>query len=130
MLERFMIKGAQDACASLKLGNAEAGMLGGLLGKAKSFGAGQVQAGKDLFSNLRGGLGGQLNPDVLPAPGGDVVATRAAHRARALGNLKTLAPSLIAGGGLYMMHRKNQQQEEQQRQQAAMQGGGGGYPMM
>jgi hypothetical protein len=128
MLERFMIRGAQDACATLKLAAGEAGMLSGLLSKAKSFGAGQLQAGKDLFSNLRGGLGGQLNPDVLPAPGGDLAATRAAHRTRALGNIKTLAPSLLAGGGLYMMHRK-QQQEEQARQQAMMQGGYG-QPMM
>jgi hypothetical protein len=127
MLERFMIKGAQDACASLKLAAGEAGMLGGILGKAKSFGAGQLEAGKDLFSNLRGGFGGAPNPDVMAHS--DPAMMRAAHRQRALGNVKTLAPTLLAGGGLYAMHRHKQQQEEQARQQAMMQGGFG-QPMM
>jgi hypothetical protein len=127
MLKRFVMKGSQDACTALKLAGAEAGMLSGLLGKAKAFGAGQVQAGGDLFKNLRGGFGGQPNPDVMP--NSDPGMARAAHRSRALGNLKTLAPSLLAGGGLYMMHRHNQQQEEQQRQQAMMQSGYG-QPMM
>jgi hypothetical protein len=135
MLERFMIKGAQDACASLKLGAVDAGMLGGLLGKAKSFGSGQLAAGKDLVSNLRGGFGGKMNPSLIEGavPPQSMDMAKATHRQQALGNLKTLAPTLLAGGGLYMMHHHKQQQEEQARQQAAMQGGGGGgggYPMM
>lgn len=131
MLERFMIKGAQDALAALgiKIANPvvppAAAAAGGFMGKAKAFGAGQLEAGKDLLSNLRGGLGGKLNPDVLTAPGGDIAATREAHRARAVGNIKTLAPSLLAGGGLYYLHRRHQQAEQQRRQQAMMQDGYG-----
>ncbi|HEY6025451.1 MAG TPA: hypothetical protein VIV09_01005 [Pseudolabrys sp.] len=129
MLEQCMIKGAQDACARLKLANPEAGMLGGLLGKAKSFGQGQLSAGKDLFSNLRGGFGKET-----PLPMGHEGPTISPEqfRGKAVGNLKTLAPTLLAGGGLYLMHRHNQQQQEQQRQQAQQQAMQGGYgqPMM
>jgi hypothetical protein len=132
MLERFIIKGAQDALEALGIKTANPVVppaAGGLMGRAKAFGAGQLEAGKDLFSNLRGGLGGKLNPDVLPAPGGDMDLTRSAHRARAVGNLKTLAPSLLAGGGLYYLHRRHQQAEDQRRQQGMAQDGYG-QPMM
>lgn len=135
MLERFMVKGAQDALTALGLKTANVAVPppphppGGWLGKVKEFGGGQLEAGKDLFSNLRGGLGGKLNPDVLPAPGGDMDLTRSAHRARAVGNLKTLAPSLLAGGGLYYLHRRHQQAEDQRRQQGMAQDGYG-QPMM
>lgn len=132
MLERFIIKGAQDALAALGIKTANPvtpPAAGGLMGRVKAFGAGQLEAGKDLFSNLRGGLGGKLNPDVLPAPGGDMALTRSAHRARAVGNLKTLAPSLLAGGGLYYLHRRNQQAEDLRRQQSMAQDGYG-PPMM
>lgn len=127
MLEKMRMKGTADALARLgiKQATGEAGMLGGLLGKAKAFGQGQLQAGGDLLKNLRGGVGGQMNPDVLPHT--DPAVMRAAHRQRAVGNLKTLAPSLLAGGGLYMMHRHKQEQEAAQQQ--AMQGGYGA-PMM
>lgn len=84
--------------------------------KLRGFGQGQLDAAKDLFGNLRGGLGGKVSPDVLPHS--DPAVMRQAHRARAVGNLRTLAPSLIAGGALYAMHqrRKNQGQAQQQAQ--------------
>lgn len=82
------------------------GLMGGLLDKAKGFGQGQWGAAKDLAGNLRQGLGGAES-----AGGG------AAARGAALGNLKTLAPTLLAGGGLYMLHRHHQAQEDARRQQ-------------
>jgi hypothetical protein len=88
---------------------------GGFMDKAKSFGQGQMGAAKALFGNLRQGLGGA--PDA---------AAGALARQGAIGNLKTLAPSLLAGGGLYLMH-KHKQDQEQARQRAMM---GGGYPPM
>lgn len=129
MLDQYMIKGAQDACA--KFGVKEA-LAPGVWDKVKSFGSGQMGAAKDLFANLRGGLGGQMNPNVVtgPVPAHSMDMARASHRQQALGNLKTLAPSLLAGGGLYMMHRHGKQQDEQRRQQAMMQQQQGGYPPM
>ena len=89
---------------------------GGLMDKVKGFGQGQWGAAKDLFSNLKGGLGGGGTPEA-----------GAAFRQSAVGNLKTLAPSLLAGGALYMGHRHNEKKREEQmrqRQMMAMQGGG------
>ena len=83
------------------------------MGKVRDFGAGQWGAAKDLFGNLRQGLGGA--PDA---------AAGAAARGAALGNLKTLAPSLLAGGALYMMHRHHRAQEEEEARRRAMMGGG------
>lgn len=89
----------------------------GMLGRAKAFGSGQLGAAKDLFGNMRQGLGGAATPELGQAA-----------RGAAMGNLKTLAPSLLAGGALYAMHRHNQAQREQQARQQAMMGGG--YPTM
>lgn len=143
MLTRYMAQGRADALAALGIKTANptvptmthtdlgpAGLgpgpspaaapapapeaAGGLMGRAKAFGAGQLDAAKALFGNMRQGLGGAATPEA-----------GAAARGAALGNLKTLAPSLIAGGGLYLLHRHNQQVEEQRRQQAMMQGGYG-----
>lgn len=93
----------------------------GVLDKLKTFGAGQVGAAKDLFHNLRGGLGGQMNPALItgPVPPQSMDLARATHRQQALGNLGKLAPSLAAGG-LYMWHRRNQEQDEQARHRAMM----------
>lgn len=126
MLERIMKKGAEDALARLKLGAGEAGMLSGLLGKAKAFGSGQLAAGKDLVGNLRAGFGGASPHASLEGPVPDAMW----HRQQALGNLKTLAPTLLAGGGLYMMHRHNQQQQEEEARRRAMMAQGYGQPMM
>ncbi len=91
----------------------------GILDKLKTFGAGQVGAAKDLFHNLRGGLGGQMNPALItgPVPSQSMDLARATHRQQAIGNLGKLAPSLAAGG-LYMWHRRNQEQDEQARHRA------------
>ncbi len=87
-------------------------------GGVRGFLGGQWGAAKDLYGNLRAGLGGAATPEA-----------GALARQGALGNLKTLAPSLLAGGALYMLHRRNQDRQEQQaRQQAMMMGGG--YPAM
>lgn len=130
MLERYMAQGRADALRRLGLEKhanpsipthpdlgpagmgpgpaptAAAAPAGGVMGRAKAFGAGQLDAAKALFGNLRQGLGG--------APSAEAGM---AARGAALGNLKTLAPSLIAGGGLYMLHRHRQEAEEQRRQQ-------------
>lgn len=133
MLDVYMTKGSADALRRFGF-HKEANQMelphtapppaagGGFMDKAKAFGQGQWGAAKDLAGNLRAGLGGA--PDA---------AAGAAARGAALGNLKTLAPSLAAGGALYMMHRHHQaQQEEEARRRALMmqQMGGGGYPMM
>lgn len=129
MLDEAMRRGADGALARLGLKHAAGeGLLPAVMGRARSFASGQLAAGSDLLRNLRGGFGGQPNPDVLPHS--DPAVLRAAHRQRAVGNLKTLAPSLLAGGLLYRRHRNNEQEAEQQRQmQAAMVQGGYGPPM-
>lgn len=130
MLEQVVNRGRTDALKAFKVANdpafmqtppalpAPAGPAGsGLLDRARGFGQGQMGAAKDLFGNLRQGLGGAANAEAGMAA-----------RGAALGNLRTLAPSLLAGGGLYMLHRHNQaKREQQQRQQMMM---GGGYPGM
>lgn len=132
MLEHHRLRGATDACAhfGLKLANMP-GVAPGLLDKIKSFGMGQVDAAKSLFQNMRGGLGGQMNPGLVTGevPPQSMDIARATHRQQALGNLKTLAPSLLAGGGLYLLHQRKKQQEQQARQQAMMQQGYGQPPM-
>lgn len=135
MLERHATQGRIDALrrfgfekAAMELGPAgiaaappsPAGVATspGMMDRVRSFAGGQMGAAKDLFSNLRQGLGGAGTPEL-----------GAAARAGAVGNLKTLAPSLLAGGGLYMLHRHNQaQRDAEARQRAAMMGGG--YPMV
>lgn len=124
MLDQFFWKGAADALAKFGIKEAAGeGMIGGLLGKAKAFGAGQLGAGKSLLGNLRGGMGGAPTPAFGQAidAGAGPIAQGPWHREQAMGNLKTLAPSLLAGGGLYMLHRHNQQADQQQAQQQAMQ---------
>lgn len=140
MLDRYTAKGVHDALARFGIKEAEVppGMLSGLLGKAKAFGAGQVGAAKDLFANLRGGFGGTSNlgnvGHMAEGASGPAVDITQLHRHRALGNMKTLTPSLLAGGALYLRHHGKQQAREeqmaQQQMQDAMAQGGGGYPMM
>jgi hypothetical protein len=86
--------------------------VGGFLDKAKAFGMGQVGHAKDLFGHLRQGLGGAATPEA-----------GALARQNALGSLKGLAPSLLAGGALYMMHRHNQAKNEAEARQRMMMGG-------
>jgi len=117
-LRRFGLTKEANDVASMSGPTAGAGATGGMWDKAKAFGHGQWGAAKSLAGNLHQGLGGAATPELGQAA-----------RAGALGNVKTLAPSLLAGGGLYLMHRHNQaKQQEQQRQQAMMMGGG--YPTM
>jgi hypothetical protein len=135
MLEKFVSKGAADALRRFGFTKAAEGMphleLGpagaphaptaapaaasSMLGRARGFGAGQLGAAKDLFGNLRAGLGGAGTPEA-----------GAAARGAAVGNLKTLAPSLAAGGGLYLLHRHHQAQQEEEARQRMMAGGYGG----
>lgn len=93
----------------------------GILDKLKTFGAGQMGAAKDLFKNLRGGLGGEMNPSLITGqvPAHSMDLARATHRQEALGNLSTLTPSLAAGG-LYMWHRHNREQDAMARRKAMM----------
>lgn len=126
----FAHAGVQHALARFKIADVAPA---GILDKLKTFGSGQVGAAKDLFHNLRGGLGGQMNPALITGavPPQSMDLARATHRQQALGNVGKLAPTLAAGG-LYMWHRRNQEQDEQSRRRAMMaqQGYGGpqGYP--
>jgi len=134
MLDHFYNAGADAACLRLKVAF-ELPSMGSLLPKAKAFGMGQMAAGKDLLANLRGGLGGKMNPGVItgPVPAQSMDLARASMRQQALGNMRTLAPSLGVAGGAYLLHRHNQNVEQQQRmrqQMLAPQMGGGGYPGM
>lgn len=108
--------GVEHALSRFKIANAAPA---GILNKLKVFGAGQAGAAKDLFHNLRGGFGGQMNPALItgPVPPQSMDIARATHRQQALGNLSKLAPSLVAGG-LYVRHRRNQEQDEQARRRA------------
>lgn len=80
-----------------------------------------MNAGRNLFNNARGGLGGKLSPDFKGSlDPSHLELGRAAHRSQAVGNLKSLAPSigLAAGGGLlYQQHQKKKEQEMLQQQQ-------------
>lgn len=131
MLDRFINQGRADALrrfgfdklANMELGAAgmptphampqaappAGGMGGGMLDKAKAFGSGQLGAAKDLFGNLRQGLGGAATPELGQSA-----------RAGAVGNLKTLAPSLLAGGALYAMSRHRDQQAREAGRARAM----------
>lgn len=134
MLEQAMRSGAKQALARLGVKVADMpgaavapAAAGGMMDKLRGFGHGQLDAAKDLFGNLRGGLGGQMSPDVLPHP--DPGIMRQAHRARAVGNLRTLAPSLVAGGALYAMHQRRKSQDQAQQQQQQMSMAQPAYPM-
>jgi hypothetical protein len=136
MLDEHMINGASDALARFGIKVADMpppemapAAAGGVFDKIKSFGRGQVDAAKALFGNLRAGFGG-ASPHALPAGAEGPVPSAGTHRGMAVGNLKTLAPSLLAGGALYMLHRRKKQQQEQAAQQQAMMQQGGGYPPM
>lgn len=134
MLDQHMLNGSLDAMArfGIKVADMPAAEVapaaaGGVFDKLKAFGRGQLDAGKALMGNLRGGMGG-ASPHALPTGMEGPVPDAGAHRGMAVGNLKTLAPSLLAGGAMYMLHRRKKQQQEQAAQQAMMQGGG--YPPM
>lgn len=114
----FADLGIKHALSKFKVANVPSA---GILDKLRTFGAGQVGAAKDLFHNVRGGLGGPMNPALVtgPVPPQSMDLARATHRQEALGNLNKLAPSLAAGG-LYAWHRHNQAQDEDTRRRAMM----------
>lgn len=108
MLKQYMIKGAEDACTKFGIKTAA-----GMMDWAKNFGRGQMAAGKDLYHNLRGGLGGKSNAGLEHLMESGDIAQH--HRQQALGNLRTLAPSLIAAGtGAYLMGRDKDPPQQQQ----------------
>jgi hypothetical protein len=134
-MNKHAAQGIVDALHRFKVANAAPP---GILDRLKSFGSGQMGAAKDLFHNMRGGLGGQPNPNLAGvgnlAEGamGPVPDMGQLQRRRAVGNLKTLAPSMAIAGGGYMLHRHHQQaqaQEQEARQRAMMMQQGYGQPM-
>lgn len=129
MIDTHASKGILDALDRFKVANAPPG----ILDRLKTFGQGQWGAAKSLAGNLRGGLGGQMNPSSItgPVPPQSMDMARASQRHMAMGDLRTLAPSLAIGGGAYMLHRHNQAKDQQARQNAMMmqQGYGGQQPM-
>ena len=116
MLDKMAANGAHDACRDFgvslfKIANAVPPP--SLLNRAKSFGSNQLGAARSLYSNIKGMVGG-------PAPLGEGMhGPMIDHKANALTNLKTLAPSLAVGGGLALMHH-NKNKEEEQRQMQGM----------
>ena len=135
MLEQVANRGRADALKTFKIADVEPepGAMSGLLDKAKAFGQGQWGAVKDLGANLRGGFGGKENPalagvgSLAEGMHGPAVDMGQLQRGRALGNLKTLAPTLAAGGAMYLLHRHNQAKREQQARQQQMLMGQGVY---
>jgi hypothetical protein len=130
----FYKAGCDAAALRLKIA-LELPSLGGLMPKITAFGKGQWGAAKELGANLRGGLGGKMNPAVeglgRVAPGAEGPALNPDmaqfQRQKAMGNLRTLAPSIGIGAGMYGLHRMHQNAENQQRarqmQQSQMMGG-------
>lgn len=122
MLTKVATEGALAACARFGIdaeklaAAAPASLLSSVIPKAKAFGQNQWGAAKDLFNNARGGLGGQLSPDFKGSlDPSHAELGRAAHRSQAVGNLKTLAPSLaVAGGGALLYHQQQKKQKEQE----------------
>ena len=55
MMSTYVVCGVEDAIRRFKIATAAPP---GILDRLKSFGSGQAGAAKDLFHNLRGGLGG------------------------------------------------------------------------
>jgi hypothetical protein len=138
MIKQAYLQGAADALATFGLKTAEQMALPGvpmthttapevpLVTKAKSFGLNQADAAKSLLANVRGGFGGQHNPEVIqgPVPEANAAVARGNQRQQALGNLKTLAPSMaLTAAGLYGAHkllgRGRQQEEEARRRRMA-----------
>lgn len=127
MIKQALREGVEHALARYKIAVGPvsippaAASTSGILDKLKGFGAGQIGAAKDLFRNLRGGLGGEMNPRLItgPVPAQSMDLARATHRQQALSNLNTLAPSL-ALGGLYAWHRHNASEDEAARRRALM----------
>ena len=133
MLSKMAVQGARDACTDfgVSFDKIAAGAMPAMSGasslipRIKSFGQGQLDAAKGLFNNARGGFGGKFNPATItgPVPEASMEMARASQRSAALGNLKTLAPTLAVAGGLGLMHHMNKKKEEEQlaaRQQAGM----------
>lgn len=128
MLDQFVNQGRTDVLVRFglvkqALGAAPiAAAAPGLGTRAMGLVRGQGSAGMDLLRNLRGGLGGKMNPELVTGtvPAASMDIARASHRAAAIGNLKTLTPTLLAGGGLYMMHRHNQAKRDAEARQRAM----------
>ncbi len=119
MIDKLASQGSDAALARFKVANAPPG----ILDRLKSFGAGQWGAAKDLVGNLRGGLGGEYHPSFqgnLASNPAAAPLNRAAHRQMAMGNLKTLAPSLAIMGGGYLLHRHNQAKRDEEARQRSM----------
>lgn len=132
MLFKMAEQGARDACAAFGIdfekvsaGTAPASFLSGVIPGVKRFGQGQLDAAKGLFHNTRGGLGGKFNPNVTgagwaPPQGFNDELGRSMHRQQAMGNLKTLAPTLAVAGGLGVLNHMSNKKDEQRRMQAGM----------
>lgn len=126
MLDKLAAIGAHDACArfGVDLRKIAEGAPPGLMSRAMSFGSGQLDAAKQLFHNMRGGLGGAHAPGFGEAIAGGAgpLAPGPWHRQQAVGNLKTMWPTLAVGGGMLALHRHSQAVDAQrQQQQQAMQ---------
>jgi hypothetical protein len=128
MLDKMMAAGIHDACKAFgvaieKVANPVAPPANPSIWQhAKNFGAGQVDAAKGLFQNTRGWAGGAHNPNIITGavPEASAHLARGAQGTAAMGNLKTLAPSLALAGGAYMLHRHGVKQDEEHQRQMMM----------
>lgn len=112
--------GVLSALRRFKIANAPLPPAGpALLDRLKTFGHGQLAAAKSLGANLRGGFGGQMNPGLVegPVPAHSMELARGSHRAMALGDLRSLAPSLAIGGGMYMLNRRGREGDDRRQQE-------------
>jgi hypothetical protein len=144
MLAEQTRRGVYDACerfgVKVALMGIPPGALNNLAGRAQNFGRGQLDAAKSLLHNLRGGLGGASNLEgvghLAAGASGPIPDISQLHRRRAVEDIKTMAPSLLAGGGLYMLHKQRAQQAaqapvpDQNARDLAAATYGGGYPQM
>lgn len=126
MLTEVATEGALAACvrfgvdAEKLAAAAPASFLSSVIPKMKAFGQNQMTAAKSFVNNARGGLGGKFNPAVTgenwtPPQGFNEELGRSMHRQQAVGNLKTLAPTLaVAGGGALLYHQQQKKKKEQE----------------
>lgn len=125
MLTKAATEGALAACdrfgvdAEKLAAVAPTSFLSSVIPRAKAFGQSQWGAAKSLVNNARGGLGGRLSPDFKGSlDPSHLELGRAAHRSQAVGNLKTLAPTLAGVGGLGLLnHMSNKKKAQAQLQQ-------------
>jgi hypothetical protein len=126
MLKAAATEGMLAACATFGIDPEKfaAAVPGGLLSRGMGWLRGQGDAAKSLVHNVRGGFGGKLSPEFKGSlDPSQLGLAQSSHRGMAMQNLKTLAPSMLAVGGLGLLHHQKKKKEQEMLQQQQM----GGY---